>query len=75
MKPPSSIRRLFPALLIVALLAAMALSCAPASNSVGVGVGEQSPPFAMTLVDGSEVTSANLDEADQPVHLFWFATW
>ena len=76
MKLPLSMRRLFPALAAVALLAAMGLvACAPASGSVGIDVGKQSPSFAMTLADGSEVTSANLDEADQPVHLFWFATW
>ena len=75
MKLPLSMRRLFPALPVVALLAAMAVACAPAANSGGIAVGEQSPPFAITLADGSEVTSANLDEADQPVHLFWFATW
>lgn len=75
MKLPPSMRRLFPTLAAVALLIAMAFACAPASGSVGIEVGSQSPPFAMTLSDGSEVTSASLDEADQPVHLFWFATW
>jgi cytochrome oxidase Cu insertion factor (SCO1/SenC/PrrC family) len=72
----------FAALLLAAIFWVSALSCAPASNSgvggssdEGIAVGKASPPFAMTLADGSPMTSAELDEADQPVHLFWFATW
>ena len=73
----------FAALLLAAICyRSPSSSCAPASNSgvggsgdEGIAVGKASPPFAMTLADGSPMTSAELDEADQPVHLFWFATW
>ena len=69
--------------LVIGVLAATVISCAPASGGGGgeavsdgdIAVGQTSPPFAMTLADGSPMTSAELDEADQPVHLFWFATW
>ena len=64
---------LFAVLLFVAVLAATA--CAPAAGTVGLDIGKTTPPFAMTLSDGSQVTSGTLAEADQPVHLFWFATW
>ena len=72
----------FAALLLAAMLSVSVSSCAPATNSgvggsgdEGIAVGKASPPFAMTLADGSRMTSAELDEADQPVHLFGFATW
>ena len=74
-KLPLPTRRWFPALLIVALLAATVPACAPASGPAGIDVGKQSPPFAMTLADGTKVTSADLTGEGQPVHLFWFATW
>ena len=69
----------------LAVAAAMLLilavaSCAPAAESPAVGVegidvGNTSPPFAMTLEDGSEVSLKDIVDADQPAHLFWFATW
>lgn len=66
-----------PALLLIAALAA---SCAPAADSrvvgvEGVDVGNTSPPFAMTLEDGTEVSLKTLVEENQATHLFWFATW
>ncbi len=64
---------LFAVLLCVAALAVTA--CAPAAGTVGLDIGKTTPPFVMTLSDGSQVTSDALAEADQPVHLFWFATW
>ena len=62
------------------LLLVMAAACAPAADSPAVGVegidvGNTSPPFAMTLVDGSEVSLKDIVEDGQPTHLFWFATW
>ena len=77
------------ALLLAASFAVLALSCAPASNEGGMDmagmapgegdvdlkIGETAPPFAMTLADGAEVSSASLAEKGRPAHLFWFATW
>ena len=62
------------------LLALVVASCAPAAELPAVGVegidvGNTSPPFAMTLEDGSEVSLKDIVDADQPAHLFWFATW
>ena len=57
------------------LVTAMLLACAPSSTGEGVDVGNTSPPFAMTLEDGSQVTLKNLVEDNQAAHLFWFATW
>lgn len=67
------------ALTSVALAFAFA-ACAPASNAPmvgveGVDVGNTSPPFAMTLTDGSEVSLKDIVDSNQPTHLFWFATW
>lgn len=72
------VRHLLSASLAIAVLALVATGCAPASSGGGgssLDVGQPAPPFAMTLVDGSQVTSADLDADDQPAHLFWFATW
>ena len=69
----------------LALLASVALAiafaaCAPAADAPtagveGVDVGNTSPPFAMTLTDGSEVSLKDIVDSNQPTHLFWFATW
>ena len=72
--------RLVTATLLAFLLCTAALAvtaCAPAAgtDAVGLDIGKTTPPFTMTLSDGSQVTSDNLADADQPVHLFWFATW
>ena len=89
MKISGSLVRTFTALAFAVAIVVSVVGCAPAAgpggaagggqptaaNSVGVEVGRQSPAFAMTLSDGSQVTSASLVEAAQPVHLFWFATW
>ncbi len=64
---------LFAVLLCAATLALTA--CAPAAGTAGLEIGKATPPFALTLSDGSQVTSHALAEADQPAHLFWFATW
>ena len=63
------------AIAIGALFLSLSLGCAPASSDTSAGVGRVSPPFAMTLADGSQVTSADIVADAQPVHLFWFATW
>ena len=77
-------KRRQPATFLIAALAALTVvllaACAPAtSNSVigqeGVDVGNTSPPFAMTLEDGTEVSLKSLVDEDQAAHLFWFATW
>ena len=71
-------RLLLAAPVAIVILAVAVLGCGPASGGAGgasLDVGQPTPPFAMTLVDGSQVTSSDLDGADQPAHLFWFATW
>lgn len=71
---------------VVALLAVLAIACAPTSGgtatitdtgaaSRGVEVGNISPPFAMQLADGSEVSLKNLVDNQQPVLMMYFATW
>ena len=67
-------------LLAAFLLAIVIAACAPAADSPSVGikgidVGNTSPPFAMTLTDGSEVSLKDIVDSNQPTHLFWFATW
>lgn len=62
------------------LLFAMLSACAPAADAPmggveGIDVGNTSPPFAMTLLDGSEVSLKDIVDDSQPTHLFWFATW
>ena len=76
---------------LVAMLVVFSVACAPASDDAGMSmdmegmtvdesnlnlkIGEQTPPFAMTLSDGSQVSSTDLADKEQPAHLFWFATW
>ena len=67
-------------LLAAFLMAAFAAACAPAANgpvsiTEGVDAGNTSPPFAMALEDGSQVTLKNIVDGNKAVHLFWFATW
>ena len=50
-------------------------SMAAPEDSGNLKVGEASPPFAMILADGSEVSSGDLASSGRPAHLFWFATW
>ncbi len=57
------------------VVTAALLACAPSAQNDGVDVGNTSPPFAMTLEDGSQVSLKNLVEDNQAAHLFWFATW
>ena len=64
----------------VLLATALAVACGPASGTgvvgvEGIDVGNTSPPFAMTLEDGTEVSLKSLVDEQQPAHLFWFATW
>ena len=79
------------ALPLAALVFVFVVACAPASEDGGMSmdmegmavdesnlnlkIGEQTPPFAMVLSDGTEVSSADLADEEQPAHLFWFATW
>jgi len=44
-------------------------------SNLNLKIGEQTPPFAMMLSDGSQVSSSDLADKEQPTHLFWFATW
>ena len=78
-------------LLLAAMLAVFSVACAPASNDAGMSmamermavdesnlnlkIGEQTPPFAMILANGTEVSSDDLAASGRPAHLFWFATW
>ena len=50
-------------------------SMAAPEDSGNLKIGEASPPFAMILADGSEVSSGSLAASGRPAHLFWFATW
>ena len=47
----------------------------PPPVPVGAKEGQRIPDFAMTLADGSVVTSQLLLEANKPAFLFFFATW
>ena len=47
----------------------------PVSTTIGSNVGERIPDFAITLIDGSIVTSADLLAERQPTFLFFFETW
>ena len=83
------LRLLLCAMGLTALLAIA--GCAPASNDGEAGmdmgsmvapedsgnlkIGQTSPPFAMILADGSQVSSDDLAASGRPSHLFWFATW
>ncbi len=65
---------------LATLMLLVALACAPASDGPAVGVagievGNTSPPFAMTLEDGTEVSLKDIVDDNQAAHLFWFATW
>ena len=71
-------KRLVVGLTTLVMTIIMAVACVPAATSVGVvgtDVGDQSPAFAMQLADGSQVTSQELEDQDQPALLFYFATW
>ena len=50
-------------------------SMAAPEDSGNLKIGEASPPFTVTLADGSEVSSHDLAASGRPAHLFWFATW
>ncbi len=73
-------RKIWPVLLAAVALTLAVAACAPATDAPatgveGVDVGNTSPPFAMTLTDGSEVSLKDIVDSNQPTHLFWFATW
>ena len=73
-------RKVWPVLLAAVALTLAVSACAPAADAPTVGVegidvGNTSPPFAMTLTDGSEVSLKDIVDENQPTHLFWFATW
>ena len=44
-------------------------------SNLNLKIGEQTPPFAMILANGTEVSSDDLAASGRPAHLFWFATW
>ncbi len=50
-------------------------SMAMPEDSGNLKIGQESPPFAMILADGSQVSSDSLTASGRPAHLFWFATW
>jgi len=43
--------------------------------TIGNNLGQRIPDFAIQLVDGSSVTSADLLAQRQPTFLFFFETW
>ena len=47
----------------------------PVSTIIGHNIGERIPDFAITLIDDSTVTSADLLAERQPTFLFFFETW
>lgn len=63
------------AALLLAIIACAPAASGPAVSVEGIEVGNTSPPFTMTLQDGSEVSLKDIVDGDQPTHLFWFATW
>lgn len=70
-------------LLAAPLLVAVLVACAPASDTsapeagliTGPGVGNVAPDFTMARPDGEQIALSHLDAADQPAHLFFFASW
>lgn len=44
-------------------------------SNLKLKIGEQTPPFAMVLSDGTQVSSADQAASGRAAHLFWFATW
>ena len=42
---------------------------------VGIAVGNLAPDFTLRLVDGSELTSAQLREEGRPVLLYFLTSW
>ncbi len=60
-----------------------AIACAPAQVPVGQGdvlrvgtaVGDRAPDFTLRLVEGTEVSSAELRRERRPAFLFFFTTW
>ena len=44
-------------------------------SNLKLKIGQASPPFAMVMADGTQVSSEELADQGQPAHLFWFATW
>ena len=77
-------------LLAAPLLVAVLVACAPTAGTdaptagtdaptagviTGPDVGNVAPEFTMTRPDGEQVALSHLDAADQPAHLFFFASW
>ena len=56
-------------------LAVLGAESVPVSNTTGNNVGERIPDFAITLIDGSTITSEDLLTERQPTFLFFFETW
>lgn len=75
MKISRNNRPLWPAIAVASVLLFTLAACVPAASNEGVDVGNTSPPFTMTLEDGSEVSLKSLVAENQAAHLFWFATW
>ena len=71
------------ALLAAPLLVVALVACAPTADTdsptagviTGPGVGNVAPEFTMTRPDGEQISLSHLDAADQPAHLFFFASW
>ena len=70
-------------LLAAPLLVAVLVACAPAAGTdaseagviTGASVGNVAPEFTMARPDGEQISLTHLDAANQPAHLFFFASW
>ena len=56
-------------------LAVVGAESIPVSSNIGNNIGERIPDFAITLIDSSTITSADLLTERQPTFLFFFETW
>ena len=50
-------------------------SVAPAGPAVGNGVGDLAPDFSLSVTDGRMASLTDFKQANQPVVVYFFATW
>ena len=48
---------------------------APAGPPVGNGVGDLAPDFSLSVTDGRMASLTDFKQANQPVVVYFFATW
>ena len=56
-------------------VAAVEMDTTVASVEVGYEVGLRAPEFAMSLLDGTEVTASSLSDEGKPAFLYFHATY